>query len=117
MFQSGVFDAFRHRIYRFPPAGAAHTENESQRESALTAQKNGGIRIVQLNSPECPKMALFAKNSKKWRKMVKKVQKRRKTVLWAATAGGKRHMVCQNVPLTDNVSKNLGKDLQFVGNH
>ena len=48
--------------------------------------------------------------------MHKKVQKRRKTTLWAAPAVTKRHMACQNVPLTDNVSKNLGKDLQFVGN-
>ena len=117
MCQFGVFDAFCHQMYRFPPAVAAPTENESQLKSALTAQKNGGIRIVQLNSPECPKMALFAKNSKKWRKMVKKVQKWRKKGLGAAPAVAKRHMACRNVPLTDNVSKNLQKGLQFVGNH
>ena len=98
MCQSGVFDAFRHRIYRFPPAGAAPTENESQ-----LAQK-------------CHIRLKTAKSVQKWRKMHKKVQKRRKTTLWAAPAVAKRYMACRNVPLTDNVSKNLGKDLQFVGN-
>ena len=48
--------------------------------------------------------------------MHKKVQKWRKKALWAAPAVAKCHMACRNVPLTDNVSKNLGKDLQFVGN-
>jgi hypothetical protein len=48
--------------------------------------------------------------------MVKKVQKWRKKGLGAAPAVAKRHMACRNVPLTDNVSKNLEKDLQFVGN-
>ena len=98
MCQSGVFDAFRHGMCCFPPAGAAPTENESQ-----LAQK-------------CHIRLKTAKSAKKWRKMVKKVQKRRKTTLWAAPAVAKRHMACRNVPLTDNVSKNLEKDLQFVGN-
>ena len=48
--------------------------------------------------------------------MVKKVQKWRKKGLRAAPAVAKRHMACYFVPLTDNVSKNLEKDLQFVGN-
>ena len=99
MCQCGVFDAFRHQIYRFATAGAAPTENESQ-----LAQK-------------CHIRLKTAKSAKKWRKMHKKVQKRRKTTLWAAPAVAKRYMACRNVPLTDNVSKNLGKDLQFVENH
>ena len=48
--------------------------------------------------------------------MVKKVQKWRKKGLGAAPAVAKRHMACYFVPLTDNVSKNLEKGLQFVGN-
>ena len=98
MCQFGVFDAFCHQMYRFPPAVAAPTENESQ-----LAQK-WHFRLK------------TAKSAKKWRKMVKKVQKWRKKALWAAPAVAKRHMACRNVPLTDNVSKNLEKDLQFVGN-
>jgi len=80
MCQCGVFDAFRHRIYRFPPAGAAPTENESQ-----LAQK-------------CHIRLKTAKSVQKWRKMHKKVQKWRKKALWAAPAVAKRHMAYQNVP-------------------
>ena len=98
MCQCGVFDAFRHQMCRFPPTGAAPAENESQ-----LAQK-------------CHIRLKTAKSAKKWRKTIKKVQKRRKTAHWAAAGGGKRHMACYFVPLTDNVSKNLEKGLQFVGN-
>ena len=68
MCQCGVFDAFRHGMCCFPPAGAAPTENESQ-----LAQK-------------CHIRLKTAKSAKKWRKMHKKVQKRRKTTLWAVPA-------------------------------
>ena len=44
MCQYGVFDAFRHGMCCFPPAGAAPTENESQLQNF-----DGGIRITRFD--------------------------------------------------------------------